>query len=386
MKALNVQELLQTARQRTGLSDFGPPDFMEGLLVLVDGLNTEADIHPDRWNDLYERLQRLLINRLWFAKDMAACPEIADQDVRSPVVITSLPRTGSTKLHRMLGASTDFQTVPMWRTHMFARMPGLENGGKAERIQATRAYEQWMYQTSPAMITGHPMFTDEPEEDQWLGEATFRHTVLFGIFNSSSYAQWVMKADMRPTYDYFLSQIKYLQWQSGPGNPPPWLLKTPNHFGNEHHLTRIFKQPRFIVTHRDPAKCVPSITTTAMAFRKLYSDFNSTAAIGAGNAQYWSWSAMEHMAWRDRHPDIQVLDLSFREVTEDGVGTVRKVYDFLGMPLSDAAIECVEEWERKNPKDKHGRGVYSAAAMGSTEDEIRQAFAPYVERFAAYLD
>jgi len=63
MKKFDVQELLQTAQERTGLPDFGPADFREGLLVFVDGLGIEAKTHPDRWNALYERLQRLLITR-----------------------------------------------------------------------------------------------------------------------------------------------------------------------------------------------------------------------------------------------------------------------------------------------------------------------------------
>ena len=236
-RKFDVEELLATARQRTGLSDFGPADFMEGLTLLVDDLNTEADIRADRWDHAQDRLLRLLMNRLWFAKDLTNHPEILNEEIGSPVIIASLPRTGSTKLHRMLGASQGFQTLRWWQAHMFARIPGLADGGRARRIEETRAFEKWMYEVSPEMYTGHPMFTGEPKEDQWLMECTFRHTIPFASFSSTNYVQWAMTADMQPNFDYFNAQIKYLQWQEKrfrkDRDTAPWLLKTPNHMGDE---------------------------------------------------------------------------------------------------------------------------------------------------------
>jgi hypothetical protein len=359
---------------------------MEGLRVLADGVSNEAQIRDDRWDNMVEqRFLRLLMNRLWFARDLEKHPEILDQDIGSPIVIASLPRTGSTKLHRMLGVTPDFQTLKFWTTNMFARIPGLPDGGRERRIQETRDLEKWMYQTSPGILTGHPVFTDESEEDQWLVECTFRHPMLFGMFHSLQYAQWISQANMQPTFDYFLSQLKYLQWQSGAQNPLPWLIKTPNHMGNEALLCRTLNKPRFIITHRDPALCMPSVTAISMSMRKLYSAYDSTAALGAGVLSLFSNCTLEHLRWRDNNPDVEILDLGFREITLDGVGTARKVYDFLGIPFTAAAEQAVRQWEQENPKDKHGKAVYSAADIGSTDDAIRKLFKPYIDRFSAYI-
>jgi Sulfotransferase family len=384
MEKIDVDKLLKTARERTGLSDFGPPEFMQGLNILANGINTEVNIRADRWDHLRERFLRLLTNRLWFAKDLKDHPEINDEDLGSPIIITSLPRTASTKLHRMLGATGDFQTVPMWQGHLFARIPGLPDGGREQRIKETRTYEKWVYQVSPSMLTGHPMFTDEPEEDLLLGEFTFAHTFIFGMFASMSYAQWVLQADMTKTYDYLLAQIKYLQWQSPSERGKPWLNKTPCHFGNEAHLCRIFKSPRFIVTHRDPAKCIPSITSTTIGWREMYSVGENDANVGAGVTEMFAQGARQHMKWRDSSPQSQILDLSFNEINVDSLGTVRKVYDFFGMTLSPKAEAAVLNWEKNNPRDKHGLNKYSAAAIGTTEENIRKAFTPYIERYSTY--
>ncbi len=385
MKPFDVEELLSAARQRTGLSDFGPPDFMEGLNSLVSAINTEARIADNRRDALYERFMRLLTNRLWFAKDVADHPEILDEDVGSPIIISCLPRTASSKLHRMLGASGDFQFVPMWQGHNFARIPGLPDGGREKRITEGRAYEKWMYETSPATLQGHAMFTKEPEEDILLGEFTLRHTMLVGLFDTPSYAQWVMQADSKPTYDYLQQQIKYLQWQASPHTNKPWLMKTPCHFGNESQLQRIYKKPRFIITHRDPARCMPSIIGVAVNMCKLYSDHHSDASVGAGVSQLFAQSAFAHMKWREQADDAQILDLGYDEINRKGMDTMQKVYDYFGMTLSARAEAAMQKWEQINFAGKHSHGSYSAEAINTTEREIRETFRPYMERFSEFM-
>lgn len=386
MNRLDVAELLNAARARSGLADFGPDDFREGLDILVKGINEE--VHVDRWDELRERFLRLLTNRLWFADDLKAHPEILDEDVGSPIVISALPRTASTKLHRMLGASGDFRVTPMWQTHMFARIPGEPEGGRVRRIAETKEYEDWQYRISPGLLTGHPMFTHEPEEDKDLGEYTFRHTTLLGMFSSVSYAQWVMQADMTPMYDYLLMQLKYLQWQArewGDNVRKPWLLKTPCHFGYEAHLQRIFDQPRFIVTHRDPVKCIPSISTASLAARKLYSDEDTATNIGASVSALFSHCARVHLDWRERNPQTRILDLGFAEINGDGMSAVRKVYDFFGMPMSAQAEAGMRGWEDNNRRERHAPSQYSSEMIGMTDQEIRAAFEPYTARFSDLL-
>jgi len=383
MNPFNANELLLAAQEQTGLSDFGPDDFREGYTRFIASINAQREISDAHRQKFRERVLRLLVNRLWFAKDLEEHPEISSEEINSPVIIVSLPRTGSTKLHRMLSASGDFQSLQMWRAHMFSRIPELEDGGKARRIEETREYEKWMYEVSPESITGHPMFTEEAEEDQLLSEATFRDFYCSNVFNVPDYAQWLVQADPQPRSSYFRQQIQYLQWQQRCGSP--WLLKSPLHLGGEADLMRIFKNPRFIFTHRDPVKCMPSIANPVRYMRKMYSDLDTASELGPSLTGLFSHKALEHMKWRDSHPDVQVLDLSMREITQDGIATAQKVYDFLGMPLSSTAKAEIQGWEQRNPIEKHGRNVYTAEGVGTTDDVIRQAFAPYMERFSEFL-
>ena len=189
---------------------------------------------------------------------------------------------------------------------------------------------------------------------------------------------------MQPVNDYYLAQIKYLQWQE-PRNKRPWLLKTPCHFGYERHLCRIFDKPRFVVTHRDPAKCIPSISTTSMASRVLYSDDDSSANLGASVTALFSNCSNEHIKWRDETPGLAILDIGYDELNSDAMSAARKIYDYFGMPLTAKSEAAMRRWEDNNRRDKHPPNQYSAAAIGMTEHDIRNAFKGYVERFPTFV-
>lgn len=386
MQILDANELLATAQARTGVTSLGPEDFREGFEVLIEAINESGLIREDRVDHLRERLLNFLMNRAWFAKDLAENPEIEAENIGRPVIIASLPRTGSTKLQRIMGATDDFQTLRLWSVSKFARIPGLPNGGKAERIRQTQEYEKWMYEVSPEIAKWHPVHTEEPEEDCFLLESTFRDMISYGITGAPGFLEWLIKADRQPAIDYFVSVIKYLQWQDPEARHKPWLFKYPDHLGDEERLCRTYEKPKFIITHRDPAKCVPSVTQTMMAVRRLYSDVDTTQHLASAMLRAGADQTLRHIKWRDSHPNAEVLDLSFGEVTQDGIGTLRKIYEFLDMDFSETSLANAHAWETRNPREKHGRTSYSADEVNRTDEEIREAFSAYVDRFSAYME
>ena len=390
MTQFNLDALLSKARSLADFEDFGPGDFLPGLEVLVNDLNRAEAVSEDRVDALQQRLIRLLVNRLYFSKDLREHPEILEEDIRLPIEIAALPRTGSTKLHRLLAASGDFQALPMWKTHMFARIPGLEAGGEARRIQEVRDYEAWMLKVSPEIRTGHPMFTEEAEEDQWLGECTFRKPMSAIMFDAPLYAQWLVQQDPGPVYAYLHSQLQYLQWQTrllrgAAEASKPWLLKSPDNFGCEPLLAKIFGDMRFVVTHRNPVECIASGAVMTKHFRRLYSDHYDPQVLAGSLVPMISQMAKGHLAWRNANPGAAVLDLSFHQITRDGLGAVRKVYDYLGMELSPSAERAMANWEAGNGRDKHGKNIYSLDDIGTTSEQIRAAFSDYISRYAEYL-
>lgn len=79
------------------------------------------------------RLLRLLCNRLRMLRDFRAYPEIDDETIVPPLILSGGARTGSTKLHKLLAATGDFNYMTFWQAHTLGlRREGEinESGGK----------------------------------------------------------------------------------------------------------------------------------------------------------------------------------------------------------------------------------------------------------------
>ena len=70
-----------------------------------------------------------------------------------------------------------------------------------------------------------------------------------------SYRDWWRAADLTETYRYHRRVVKLL----GSQRPPDlWLFKAPHHKFHLEALAVAYPDVRFVMTHRDPAKVVPS--------------------------------------------------------------------------------------------------------------------------------
>src|SRR5262249_60234908 len=96
---LDEATLLGAARRRAGSSDFGTPAVHEPLGRLLDSLESEAQLNLPGRIAAREDLTRMLVNRLNLERDRELHPDIAAEEIRRPLFITGLPRSGSTLLH-----------------------------------------------------------------------------------------------------------------------------------------------------------------------------------------------------------------------------------------------------------------------------------------------
>ena len=388
MKPFDVGALLTEANRRTGLTDLGDPDCIGNLEAFVQSVNQSGEVAENRWDAAYEYVVRLLVNRQYFAKDLKDHPEILDEPLQPPVAIVALPRTGSTKLQRLLGATGHFQNLLWWQQHMFARIPGEADGGVAQRLEETKRFEKWCYEVCPDMLKGHPRFAEEPEEEQILNEYMFP-PVMSVQFSGADYSQErLMSLDIKPVYQYMKMQLQYLQWQFQPGSQKPWLLKSPTNLGFEDMLVDTFGDgTKLICSHRNPVNIVCSIAKTTEYYRQVFSDVMSeekTHRLGENMLAALAYAVQRHMEWRDANQTVQVLDIGFSTINRDSMKTVELVNDFLNLGMSKAQEEEIVRWDEEQ-KASHQRNDYSPEYFGLSESKIEDAFTPYLERYAELL-
>ena len=98
-------------------------------------------------------------------RDLIMHPEILDEEILPPVFITSLPRTGSTKLHRILGASGDFHAMKFWHAYQFAPLADTATGENDPRIGMAENFLAGLQQRAPKYLEQHPMLLTTEEDN-----------------------------------------------------------------------------------------------------------------------------------------------------------------------------------------------------------------------------
>jgi hypothetical protein len=139
---------------------------------------------------------------------------------------------------------------------------------------------------------------------------------------------------------------------------------------------------RIVHTHRDPLNVMASMASHATVLRRAFSDAADPRRIAADWAERWARALDKFLAVRDRAPAAQFLDIGFESIESDPIGTVERVYDFLGWPLTVDARAAMERYLAANPKGKHGVHRYTLEQFGLSRSVEAARFRAYCERFA----
>jgi hypothetical protein len=159
------------------------------------------------------------------------------------------------------------------------------------------------------------------------------------------------------------------------------VLKAPGHLFALEGLLERYPDARIIHTHRDPLRVMASMASHATVLRRAFSDNADPRKIAADWAERWARALEKFLAERDRAPAAQFLDINFESIESDPLGTVERVYDFLGWPLTSDARAAMQNFLAANPKNKHGVHRYTLEQFGLTRAGQMLRFRNYCERF-----
>ena len=86
-------------------------------------------------------------------------------------------------------------------------------------------------------------------------------------------------------------------------------------------------------------------------------------------------AGIDKMLEQDLVDDPRVMHLPFRELAADPQGTVRRIDERAGLPVSEAFAGRVQAWlaDPENAVDRYGRYPYSYEAFGIDKGWIRSA-------------
>jgi hypothetical protein len=381
-----VPGLLAAARAMAGLDDFGDPHFIQGLTVLVDGFRNEARLSAMGEQMAFGGLLNMLVNRLRYVRDLKRHPEIREQLITRPIVILGLPRTGTTKLLRILGTDPQAQAMYYWRMMNPAPFPDEIPGDPRGRIEAAQAAVAMLSEHFPGFIARHPTEALQPDEEVLLMQGSFEHVVTWLFARMPSFYDHAMNGDLRPQYRYLHGQMQYLQWQDGGARDRSWVLKSPCHTGFVDVLLETFPDAVLVHCHRDVNQLLPSIAGLVEEMRRIHSDHVDRRQLGDDMLDYFGRLMDQYLVQRDQLPRDRIIDVRYDEVLHDAVQVVRRVYERVGRRLTPQDEQRIAAWEEQRPPHYLGSYTYSRADYGYGPDTIDRRFAAYNARFADYIN
>lgn len=376
---IHVDELLDAAKTKVGLTDFGDEWFVEPLRVLVSSLNSEAGLSPIGLELTRRRLTALLVDRLRLRAVQRRNPEVRDVEVVVAAEICGLPRTGSTLLHRLLAASPQLTSTLSWETSYPIPFPN-EGPDAEERKRRARDRARLFLEMSPEFAAIHTIEWDGPEEDVILVDRSFTSMSFDSFYWVPSYGTWLRSADQALAYLELREWLQVLQWQQPTRAGRRWVLKSPHHLTAVDTVLNTFPDCKIIMTHRSPVRAVPSYASMVVSISRQYSDTVDPAAVG----RYWSARFAETLqrfsAVRRRRPE-RFVDVRFAELLSDPLAEANRVLDSLGLVRTDDDDQAFKEYLSRNQAERHGSHSYAAADFGLSDKQLEHDFSFYIKEY-----
>jgi hypothetical protein len=373
------EAVVEAARARAGLSDFGDDDFREGLRVLLAMYDSpQAGLSEKGRKQNWRRIVDLLAMRLRMEDAWRRHPEIRDVEIRKPMFLTGFPRTGTSALFNLLGLDPAARPLLLWESYFPDPLEDLAPGADDPRRIEMKERNARMREQNPEFTAIHFTDADNPEECVLLMSSTMQH-VHNGIeVLVEPYLSWFQKIDLTPPYRYYKEILKLLSWQR-PGER--WMLKSPAHLWAVDVLVDQFPDCCIVFTHRNLGEVMASYCSM-MAMLFNLNGFGEQVGLGETVLEYLARSMERALEARDRVGSGRFIDIRFDDFVADNMATLDTIYSHFELPIDDDARETMASHVRNNPKGKHGKHEYDLEQYGLSADRIRDRLSFYVDRFA----
>jgi len=373
--ALDEASLLATAQRMTGLDDFGDDAWREPFAILLADIENEANLNLTGRLLARFDLLRSLVFRLRMAEAEKRHPAILDEQIEEPIFITGLGRTGTSILHEAMAQDPRLRAPLGWEL----RYPSEKTDDDEERVAMTAdEVDLWM-EVVPEFAPIHEISIDGPEEDCVGLQHEFASQVWSGTHRVPNFDMWMATQGWTQAFAFQRRLLQHLQF----GNPAPrWILKgiyascLPSVFAE-------FPDAKVVMTHRDPLTVLASMANMLGTLRWQRSetvDYHEIVAPLSFGIPFVLDMVVEQRK-TGVLPDDRCIDVRFADLMADQLATISRIYDELGMSLTDDAAQRIQAYLEAKPRGRHGGHSYRIEDLGLDRAEMRTSFANYMRHF-----
>jgi len=368
--------LMERASHVAGGRQWEDLSFQPALELLTASCQTTAALTPKGRRVHDSIIVRHLVNRLLVEAEMETRPELATRLAGPAIVVTGLPRTGTTLLHNMLALDPQSRTLRFWEAlRPVPPCPG-DGTSEVELIRQAATWLERLYELVPAFRSIHAATAEGPEECDALLQNDFASQHFDDMFNAEDYSAWLAGASLNQEYRSYARQLSVLRRPAD--GTDPWVLKSPSHLGHLDALLDACPDATIVLCHRHPFEAVPSYASLVLCLRQAYSDHVSPVEVGHQAMRRCETAMSRALDMRRRMPD-RFVDVVYGDLVRRPLATVAALYEQLGRRLPSDVANSITAWLVGHPQHRHGMHRYTGETFGLTAESMTRAFAPYLD-------
>jgi len=371
---LTVDAVLDAAKAATGLSYFGEMDFVERLALMLRSAE-EDSLNALGRSFFFNDMVRYAANRLRIEDLIRRNPPILDVPIDRPIIIVGMPRTGTTHLVNLIASDKRLRSLPYWES----LQPIPPEGRPDTRLADTEAGWAGLDALLPMQKNVHELSPTHIHEEIELQMLDFSSYMIEWTTRPYRWRDWYLSNDQTSSYHYLRKVLQALTWLRGPER---WILKSPGHLEQLGPLMAAFPDAAVVTTHRDPI----AVTASCLTMNAYVDRLRRLKVNPAEVANYWvdriERLLRAYIRDRDLLPADRSIDVRFEEFMADQMGTVRRIYEMAGLPMTREAETAMNAYCEAHRRDRHGQLEYQIEEdFGVNIANLRDRFAFYRERF-----
>ena len=373
----NSDAILNKARKKTGLEDFGNEKYFEVLDRLLEDVR-KAEMIPLGEFFINFIICNTAMNRLKIIEYIKNHPEIKDIPIKSPLFIVGFPRTGTTLLQNVFSSGEGYRGLHLWEIATPYPLHEDRIKDKKKRIRRINLPLRLLRLGVAELNDIHDVRPDTKEECWLLLGNSLCITNIDPGTGFHDWNNWLINTDRRWAYEEYK---RILQIQAHITPTEKFVLKCPTHIWNLKPLLEVFPDARIIWVHRNPVKSIASTSSIACLGRKFFFGYVDKKYVGKMIEDRFHSVVTEVMEFRKNINESQIYDVNFDKLIKDIPGTVRDVRKYFGFPHNEEHHKAVLEFLNRPRKDKPGKHKYEIEDFGLDPKEITERFSDYIQRF-----
>lgn len=352
----------------------------EGLRQLMASIKAESELRVFGKLSLRWDMIRLLRNAQMIEDAHRANPVLGAAEVKAPLFILGLPRSGTTFLHSLMAEDEQILVPRNWQTMFPAPRPPGFDPSKDKRVRVVNRQLQIFAGLAPGFREMHPISADSPQECSEITSHVFQSLRFDSTHRVPSYFNWL---EAHGHDDAFRFHKKFLQFLQN-GEAGRWVLKCPDHTFTLDAILNIYPDARFVIVHRDPIAVLGSVAHLTEVLRRPFLKNIDAGEIGAQVAARWTQGANLLLAFDQRAdvPPERKFHLHYEELVAAPLAAIARIYAHFDMPLSSGALDAMSRQCEARPRGGYGKHApYRLENFKLNRPALQAAFAPYVQQY-----